>query len=143
MQLFPLPLYCVDGTNLPAGTLSTKTTFVLTPGSYYRLSFDLAGPWGGTLTDSVIVSLGDAFSETFTLTQRDPWQTFVRVFEVSSPTAGKLTFEDTGGDQNGDYLDNIKLESTPIPAPSTLVGLASTGLMAALGYGRRRRRRAA
>jgi hypothetical protein len=100
----------LDGSTSSAGKLESKTTFNLQPGDY-QLSFDLAGP-SQTSPNTVAVSLGNVFSETFSRNINDPFLTFTRTIHVASATSGKLIFDHSGpGDNFGLLLDNVKLTS--------------------------------
>ena len=101
----------LDGTSSPpdAGVLATKTTFPLPPGTY-RLSFDIAGNQRGGATDSVMVSLGGVFSETFIKNSSDPLVMIQRDIVVVSNTSGKIVFDHAGGDNIGILLNSVKLE---------------------------------
>src|SRR5262249_12985583 len=86
--------YAIDlvGTGNPlAGRLESRSAFTLAPGTY-QLSFDLAGSHRSfSQTDSVTVSLGDAYRETFALSLFDKL-TVTRAVTVTVPTTGKLIF---------------------------------------------------
>jgi len=97
----------LDGTTNNAGRLESKTHFSLESGEY-RLEFALAGsPMSGPNT--VTVSLGDLYSEDFTLAVKEPFRTIARTVRVSTPTGAKLTFDHSGGDNQGLLLDEVKL----------------------------------
>ncbi len=132
----------LDGTTNNAGRLESKTTFALGPGAY-ELRFDLAGNKrpGFPPLDTVTVSLGNIFSEDFTLSTFDPFTTFVRKIGVGKPTSGTLVFDHAGGDLVGLLFDNVQftqISASPIPEPGTLL-LIGSGL-AGLGISARRRR---
>ena len=97
----------LDGSTREAGRLESKTTFKLESGEY-RLEFDLAGsPMSGP--DTVTVSLGNVYSESFTLALDEPFRTVIRNMRVQIPTNAKLIFDHEGGDSEGLFLDNVKL----------------------------------
>lgn len=99
----------LDGTTRAAGTLETRTVFDL-PSGRYTLQFSLAGtPRPGQPDNTVTVSLGDVFSETFTLESYSPLETYTRTINVSSDTEGRLRFEHQGGDDYGIMVDDIRL----------------------------------
>ncbi len=116
----------LDGSSSDSGVLKTKQQFALSAGKY-TLTFALAGnPLRGD-TNSVMVSLGDVFSETISLAGNDPFKTFTREIEVTADTSAFLSFENEGGDQHGAILDDVALNSitmevpqnpTPTPTPT-------------------------
>jgi hypothetical protein len=100
----------LDGTAHAAGTLRSKTRFDLAPGTY-RLEYKLAGtPRPNQPPNTVIVSLGDAFTETITLQSYAPLQAYTHTIRVRSPQSAHLTFEHLGGDDYGIFIDDIRLE---------------------------------
>ncbi len=97
----------LDGSTREAGRLESRTTFRLGSGEY-RLEFDLAGsPVSGP--DTVTASLGNVYSEDFTLALNEPFRTFSRNIQVRIPISAKLIFDHEGGDNEGLLLDNVKL----------------------------------
>ena len=130
--------HCVDldGTSTQAGTIQTKQTFTLDPGTY-RLTFDLAGanrPWTGSASNTVFISLGAYFSEAFTPLQWDPFYTFTRDITVYDTGNAKVQFSHMGGDMIGLLLDNVSLAHVvaeepnviPTPEPGSWELIAST-----------------
>src|SRR5207249_4179722 len=107
----PLPgngLYLdLDGSTGNAGRLESRTTFELEPGTY-ELKFNLAGSHRGD-TNSVAVSLGSLFTETFTRNSNDPFATITRIISVPALSSAKLIFDHQGSDNIGLLLDNVKL----------------------------------
>jgi len=98
----------LDGSTNKAGLLETRQVFQLDPGQYI-LSFDLAGSQRGD-TNTVTVKLGNVFSENITFASNEPMRTIKRTINVSSPTSGTLSFKNSGGDNYGLLLDNVRLE---------------------------------
>jgi hypothetical protein len=97
----------LDGTTRQAGTLSSKKIFRLEPG-IYQLEFDLAGnPLSGP--NAVNVRLGRVYNEVFTLSQKEPFRKITRQISVSATEECKLVFQHAGGDNEGLFLDNIRL----------------------------------
>lgn len=100
----------LDGTTNAAGTLRTRAPFALYPGRY-RLTFKMAGtPRPNQPDNTMTVSVGDAFEETITLSSYAPLQTFTAEFRVRSRTEAYLQFEHMGGDDYGNFIDDIVLE---------------------------------
>jgi len=104
----------LDGTTEKAGTFVSKTTFSLKPGNYV-LEFSIAGSKRGD-TNTVTVSLGNVYNESFTRESDEPFEKISRVISISESVNAKLTFSHSGGDQYGLLLDNVQLstENEPI-----------------------------
>jgi len=103
---------CVDlaGATNSTGRLESEA-FDLGRGTY-QLSFDISGNQRGGSADTVQVSLGTLYSETFTKVDTDPFATIIRTISVSTSTSASLVFDHTGGvDWSGPILDNVKLEA--------------------------------
>lgn len=97
----------LDGTTSQAGTIESKSTFTLVPGTY-RLEFRLAGSQLGD-PNRVDVRLGDVYTETFTPPSNAPFTLIVRDIIVTTATSGKLVFQSFGADNMGFLLDNVRL----------------------------------
>ena len=99
----------LDGTVGNAGRLESRATFTLAPGDY-ELQFDLAGSQRsfGNANNEVTVTLGD-FSETFTLSNSEPFSTISRTLIITDQTNAKLIFDHAGNDNVGLLLDNVLL----------------------------------
>ncbi len=101
----------LDGSSISGGKLESKTTFNFNPGDKVTLQFSLAGSQRGDI-NSVTVSLGSLFTETFNLNSTQPFTQINRSFVVTSVTSGNLVFDHPGGDNFGLLLDNVKLSKT-------------------------------
>lgn len=111
----------LDGSSRNAGKITSKTTFSFNPGDFITLQFDLAGSQRSD-SNSVTVSLGSLFSETFTLSSSVPFGTITRTFNPTSATNAQLMFDHAGGDNLGLLLDNVNLSVQPVPEPLTILG---------------------
>jgi hypothetical protein len=125
----------LDGSTGAAGKLQSKNTYSFTAGDIVNLNFDLAGSQRGD-TNTVTVSLGSLYSESFTLGSSAPFSTITRSFTVSSATSAGLIFDHAGGDNVGILLDNVVLSSnastppTAVPEPFTIIGTLVGGTAA-------------
>ncbi|MBI5418051.1 hypothetical protein HZA55_08935 [Candidatus Poribacteria bacterium] len=107
----------MDGSTANAGTIVNKDLLTLTPG-IYELEFALGGNWRGYPADTIKVSLGSVYSETFLRNSGDYLATVSRTINVISPTSGNLIFDHEGYDNVGISLDNVKLTQTTVtPEP--------------------------
>ena len=128
--LLPNGLYVdLDGSTRQAGTLQSKTTFNFQAGDTLNLSFQLAGNRRNNLTDSVTVSLGNLFSETFLLPGNQAFTNFTRSFAVTNATNATLDFKGIGADNVGLLLDNVTLTKS-VPEPGSIMGLLALGATA-------------
>jgi hypothetical protein len=111
-----------SNTSMYGVRVGSKKEFALAPGKY-KLSFDIlnlstafSAP---NLNFTVLVSLGDVYSETFTLPEKQSFQNIERIINVTLPSEGSLVFEKTvikiDGKriQNGTGLDNVQLRKIP------------------------------
>ncbi len=92
-----------------SGKLATSTSFTLNPGTY-TLTYKLAGSQQGS-TSTVTVSLGSAYSETFTnIAGNAGFTTYTRTITVPSGTTvvAPLIFQQTSG-YYGALLDSVSL----------------------------------
>jgi hypothetical protein len=136
----------MDGSNISnAGKLTSRNAFSL-DASDYILKFDLAGSqrdWSPS--DQVIVQVISGtltlVNTTYSKTYSEGFTTVVIPFSVSSPTAISISFEGVGGDWAGVLLDNISLETAPVPEPATMLLLGS-GLAGLAGFRRKMKARA-
>ncbi|MBD2486756.1 PEP-CTERM sorting domain-containing protein [Aulosira sp. FACHB-615] len=128
-----------DGSTSNAGRITSKTAFTFNPGDLVDISFDLGGASRRGETNSVIVSLGSLFNETFTLPANEALTTIRRRINVATLTTANLAFEGVGGDNVGLILDNITLSRTPtsIPEPSAWLGVLALGALGTVSVSKR------
>lgn len=106
----------LDGGGYQAGVLQSKGAFRLIAGAY-QIEFDLAGNPERT-ANSVIVSLGGLYHESFALDAKEPFRTIRRQITVTQATNAALVFKHAGRDGAGLLLDNVRLMALSSP-PST------------------------
>jgi hypothetical protein len=125
----------LDGSTNQGGTLESKQLFA--PGTY-DLSFLLAGNHRGFPADTAFVSLGDASTSGVVPSGFPPT---IFTFHFTTHVAGHLKFRNSGGDNRGVLLDDVRLSGpAPVPEPSSLV-LAGFGVCGLLSKAIRRRQR--
>ena len=130
-------MQCVDldGTTNNAGTMETKETFNLLPGTV-QLMFDLAGSQRNLFVEpnTVTVSLstvgGSVFSKDFFKAFDDPFETITENIALTEATAATLIFDHAGGDNVGLLLDNVKLIQLTDSSAKGLIERAITELSA-------------
>lgn len=124
----------MDGSTRNAGDLATKASFNVFTGETVRLMFDFSGNQRGGASDTMAVSLGGLFSETFSnVLPGQAFQTVTRTFVAAANENANLVFSHGGGDNVGMILDNVKLEVEPVsvPVPPTMLLMGSVlGLVA-------------
>ena len=127
----------LDGSTSNAGVLSKS--FSLLAGTTYTASFDLAGNRRNGAVESVAVNFGTA-SMSYSLPQNAGWTGFSLSFMTGGAGDYTLSFENSGGDNIGMLLDNVKVEQhvAAIPEPQTYA-LMGMGLLA-IGFAARSRR---
>jgi hypothetical protein len=133
----------LDGSTNAAGTIVSKQTFLLTPGTVL-LQFDLAGSQRGSdegyRNNFVNVKLGTMYDEIFTLKWDDPLTTYSRYINITTATNAYLSFQNMYdgtyyGDNIGALLDNVKLTAS-VFEPTTLL-LLGFGLIGLAGMRRK------
>jgi hypothetical protein len=107
----------LDGSSNSAGKFDSKEKFNFTTGDSITLDFSLAGSQF-IEKNTVVVSLGDLFSETITLDPKTPFTKYSRTFIASASTSAALSFDHAGADSSGLKLDNVQLTKTAAPAAS-------------------------
>jgi hypothetical protein len=132
---------CVDLSGSNPGTL-VGMNFTFTPGTLYELTFELAGSHHYN-TNQVLVTLGDIFSHTYTLSVNDPFTTYsTGTFTVNTTTTAILTFQNLTPNYNGGLLGKVSLTDPPAPSVPEPMSLALIGSgLAATSVTRRFRKR--
>ena len=98
----------LDGSCDDAGTIETKAEFTLAPGNYI-FEFYLSGNQRISDPDTVSVSLGSLFQESFVLQQRDRFELRTRNISVPAQTTVRIRFSNSGGDGRGGRVDLVRL----------------------------------
>jgi hypothetical protein len=100
----------LDGSSKAAGLLRGKALLNLRPG-VHRLEFRMSGtPRPDQPPNTVVVTLGDLFREQITLPAYAPLRPYVRIIRVRARTSARLAFQHLGGDDYGNFIDDIRLE---------------------------------
>ncbi|MEH2320896.1 PEP-CTERM sorting domain-containing protein [Nostoc sp.] len=132
----------LDGSTGQAGTLQSKTIFNFQAGDTVNLSFQLAGNQRNNVTDSVTVSLGTLFNDTFLLPEFQGFTNFTRSFTVANATNATLDFKGIGADNVGLLLDNVTLTKS-VPEPGSIMGLLAFGAFGATSLRKRKQQQSA
>lgn len=114
---------CLDLEGTGSGAppvIVARSALTLYPGEY-QLSFDLAGSQGGDGENSVTVSLGTLYEDTFTRNGSEPFARVDVPITVPDRTVATLAFAHAGSrDANGVLLDNVQLvllQTNPLVSP--------------------------
>jgi len=118
----------LDGTMLKAGQFSSIP--IALANNTYMIQFSLGGSHR-LQTNTVQVSFGSLYNESFTLAADAPLTVITRFITVGGPTSASLTFQNEDGDNIGLILDDVSVSSVPETASITLLalGLAGVGVL--------------
>lgn len=109
----------LDGGGSLASTFQSKGAFRLSAGAY-QLELDLAGNPERT-TNTVTVSLGGLYNESFTLDAKEPFHTIRRQVTVTQAVNAALVFKHASRDGAGLLLDNVRLVAISSPTSASSV----------------------
>jgi hypothetical protein len=99
----------MDGSTQSGGQMRTTTFFPLAPGARYTLSFDYSNNGG---ENTLLYGIGDT-SEVLSVTGPErPYKT-VTLTVVGQGTEEAIFFADTGADNGGVVIDNVRLVAAP------------------------------
>jgi hypothetical protein len=105
----------LDGSTNSPGLL-TKS-FSLVGGTPYLLEFDLAS----NQSNIVDVDFGTTMAQ-YSLVGVQPFSTKSLFFTPATSGTYDISFLNQGGDNNGGFLNNVRLTAAPVPAPLPLLG---------------------
>ena len=138
----------LDGSTSNAGLMTSESISLPSAGSY-SLVFYLAGnqyagnqqlyPNTGpeTVDVSVLSGSNTLRSQTYVMQPLDPFTRYELQFTIPGPTSIDLLFHDRSQDNIGALLDNVSVNSVPIPPSAFLLGSGLLGL-GLLGWRRKR-----
>ncbi|ADI64029.1 protein of unknown function DUF1555 ['Nostoc azollae' 0708] len=131
-----------DGSTSNAGKLSSKSIFVFGARDLVNLLFKLAGDQRNNGNNSVMVSLGSLFNESFILPPTQDFTTFTDSFTVASDTSAKLAFEGVGEDNIGLLIDDVTLTKS-VPEPASLIVIFGLGAFGVTSLPKRKQEKVA
>ena len=102
----------MDGSCQEAGTIEMKNAVQLIPGASYTVEMWLAGNQRWETNDSMVVTLGEVWSERFVLGADDDFALYTRHIEVSDTANVRLRYAHFGGDDQGILLDLVRIRRT-------------------------------
>lgn len=123
----------LDGSTLSSGSFDNQIP--LDALTSYTLSFDLAGSQRGD-TNIVDVIFGTT-SQSYTLASSDLFSTYALSFTTNGAANYQIFFKNSGGDDSGALLDNVRVDISSIPVPAALPLMASA--IGIFGLSRRRK----
>jgi hypothetical protein len=137
----------LDGSTFNAGRMTTKDSFLLTPGQY-ELTLELRGSmfFPTSPVDTLAISVGSAFSTIANINWNDPCanvtatgpqncvggndtKTLQYLFTVNSPTTASIVLDHAGGDNGGIILESVRFSAVPEPEYLSLFVLAAAAVM--------------
>lgn len=101
----------VDLAGTGRGRISSKTNFVLGPGTYefkFLLGSNPAGV--GFLGNGVTFSIGDWFTESLSVPGRTPLIAITRSFTLSEQKTGRISFLNHNNNSSGAIIDEVSFE---------------------------------
>lgn len=123
----------LDGTSLNGGSLESRFSFVLEAGRSYQLKFDLGNPdqqfGGGSTDNTMLVSLGTGYMESFSRSGLTPFATITRTIVPLADETATILFAQQGGDNLGLLIDNVSLSLVPVPSMLIPFALLGAGLL--------------
>lgn len=135
------PFVAFGSNNQPSGTISTTTSFTLTPGETYTLTFDFAALGNVQLSDPISGTVGGHtfFVNPITNNNMDTNFTTITFTIPGDGLSGPLSFTSAGTNDVDAIIDNVVFTTsenlvTAVPEPAAwammLLGFAGIGMAA-------------